>query len=230
MKLIVLFFLFFVTSSYAIQSYDNLSLLDKNKKTGIIIINEGISTYTISLGANSGMFGMLGVLLSEKGNTYESGERKRFVEALTVVEKRLNVKNLFLQVYKTVFSEKGIDVIKLKGKLTLDYLDSFKKPRRSKKKKYSKYDFRFIKDKFNVEQLIVVDVKYGLLLDTKYGICEIETRIINLEDNSLLYRNSSLGNIDVEGKWKTPPEFDNLYNAIRKAIENAILLEKIKFR
>ena len=229
MKFRILFFLI-LSGAISVAQYSNdINLFDINKKTGIIIINGGISTYIINSDANLAMFGMLGSLLSERGNAYESTEGRRFKEALTVVEKRLNIKNIFLQTYKSIYNKKGIDVIKIKGKLTLEYLDPFKKPRRTKKK-YSQYDFRFIKEKYNVEQLIVVDVKYGLLLNINNGICEFDTRIIDLEDNSLLYRNSSLGNIDVEGKWNTPPKYDNLYNAIRKAIENAILLEKINFR
>ena len=223
MKLRVLLLVVFTVSASLAQISEKSSLFNKSKKTGIIIINEGISAYIVSPGLNFGM-------LTPKGlNSYETNERKRYKEALEVVENRLNVKNLFLQTYKSIYEKKGIDIIKIKGKLTLEYLDSFKKPRRSKKK-YSKYDFRFIKEKYNIDQLIVADVKYGLLLNNNNGICEIITRVIDLGDNSLLHIDSSLGNIDVEGKWKTPPEYESLYNAIRKAIENAILLEKIKFR
>jgi len=229
MKFRILFFLLSVSIISVAQDLTDTNIFDKNKKTGIIIINEGISTYIINSDGSYGMFGILGGLISKGGGGYESTEGKRFSEALKVVENRLNIKNLFLQTYKTIYEKKGIDIVKIKGKLTLEYLDSFKKPRRTKKK-YSRYDFRFIKEKYKVEQLIVVDVKYGLLLNSNNGVCEIFTRVIDLEDNSLIYKNSSLGNIDVEGKWKTPPEYESLYNAIRKAIENAILLEKIKFR
>lgn len=191
-----------------------------DKKIGIIVVRNDIETY------KEGSQGLLEHALTLG---------VKFKEPLKVIEKRLNAKNLFLQTYKTIYSKKGIDLIEIEGTLTFEYLDAFSKPRRSEKK-YSKYDYRFIKDKYEVDELIVADIKNGLLIDyygvivvEKNGYCSISTEIIDLNDNSLFYKNTSEGKIKVEGKWDTPPNYDNLYYPIRKAIENSILIEKMNF-
>lgn len=195
------------------------SLFDTSKKTGIIVVNEGIATYEF-------VDGRLVKLIYDV---------KRFKEPLDIVDKKLNTKNIFSQHYSGIFLKHNIQLKNVQGKLTLEYLDAFKKP--NSKKKYAKKDFRFFKEKYNIDRLVVVDVNFGLLLSKsglivleKFGLCMIETEIIDLEDNSLLFKDNSKGEIKVEGKWKTPPNYDNLYAPIRKALENVLMLETIKLR
>ena len=221
MKLSLLFSVFVLfINCVPLKVQKSTDLYDSSKKIGVIIVNDGISTFNYIEGR---------YLDSHDVDT------KRFIEPLNVVSKRLNANSLFLQTYKTIFNKNKIEVKEIEGTLTFQYLDRFKKPKKAEKE-YSTYDYKFIKEKFDVDRLIVTEVKYGLLLYKsglivveKRGLCSISTEIIDLDDNSLLYKNESLSKILVEGKWKTPPDYDNLYDPIRKALENAILIEKMKF-
>ena len=220
-KLGVIFSLIILIISCApVRITTNPKLYDTSKKIGIIIVNDGISTFNYIEGKYIDSHGV---------------DTKRFIEPLNVVSKRLNANSLFLQTYKIIFNKNNIEVKEIEGTLTFEYLDRFKKPKKTDKA-YSIYDYQFIKEKFGVDRLIVAEVKYGLLLYKsglivveKRGLCSISAEIIDLSDNSLLYKNESLAKILVEGKWNIPPDYDNLYYPIRKAIENSILIEKMNF-
>lgn len=62
----------------------------------------------------------------------------------------------------------------------------------------------------------------------KIGNCRIDSEIIDLSDNSIVFKNFSNSVEKIKGKWKTPPEYENLKHSISGAIEKTINLEKTK--
>ncbi|MGY0427222.1 MAG: hypothetical protein ACWIPI_10425 [Polaribacter sp.] len=60
------------------------------------------------------------------------------------------------------------------------------------------------------------------------GNCRIDSEIIDLSNNSILFKDFSNSVEKIKGKWKTPPEYENLMNAISGAISKTMNLEKNK--
>lgn len=101
--------------------------------------------------------------------------------------------------------------------------------------KYSKTDFREYKERYDIDELLFVDVKYGVLV-SYYGFietgmeayCGIKSEIINLTDNSLLFKDVSRGLIKIKEKWELPPDYELLTEKIDMAIKMSIKYEKNK--
>jgi hypothetical protein len=101
---------------------------------------------------------------------------------------------------------------------------------------YPELDFRFMKEKYNVDEILFIKVhNYGLLLvysgvllATKKGHTIIDTQIIDLKDNSLLQQKRFETNTKIKGDWRGDGDYKNLQTAIQKTIDNSIL--KIKER
>ena len=64
----------------------------------------------------------------------------------------------------------------------------------------------------------------------KIGYCSIYSEIIDLDDNSIVYKTTSLGMGKIKGNWNAPPDYESLKTAIKTAIDNSIELEKTKFK
>ncbi len=119
---------------------------------------------------------------------------------------------------------------------TIDYskLTKFEKP--NSDKKYSKKDFRNFKTTNNVDEIMIIKVKYGILV-SYYGMIELEkegyinigTQIIDLSDNSLLQQENFQSIAQINGNWQKGIDFENLKNSIQKAINNSIITLKTKF-
>lgn len=101
---------------------------------------------------------------------------------------------------------------------------------------YPKLDFRFMKEKYNVDEILFIKVhNYGLLLVysgvllvTKKGHTIIDTQIIDLKDNSLLQQKRFETNTGIKGGWNSGGNYKNLQTAIQSTIDKSIL--KIKER
>jgi hypothetical protein len=101
---------------------------------------------------------------------------------------------------------------------------------------YSKLDFRFMKEKYNVDEILFIKVhNYGLLLvysgillATKKCHTIIDTQIIDLNDNSLLQQKRFETNISIKGNWKGEKDYKNLQTAIQETIDNSIMKIKNK--
>ncbi|MXV37904.1 hypothetical protein GO491_04315 [Flavobacteriaceae bacterium Ap0902] len=110
----------------------------------------------------------------------------------------------------------------------------FKKPKASQANDFYKYDARKLR-KYGIDELLIVHVQYGLMVNYygmietgKYGNCLITTQIVNLDDNTIIYENRTHKPVLIQGKWKTPPTYNNLKNAIDESIELTLEEEKIK--
>ena len=64
----------------------------------------------------------------------------------------------------------------------------------------------------------------------KNGYANINSSIVDLNDNSLIYSGISNAVTKIDGKWNTPPAYESLKNSILKAIDKAIEMEKSKFK
>lgn len=189
-----------------------------NKKLGIIQVKQEIGIFRKGQG-------ILDRAISP-GNKYK--------EPLKTVDKEINPNEKIVKLYQDIFAEKGKNIEVINDSIDVQFLEKFKSPKSSKK--YYQYDLRHLKSKHNIDELLLVDVKYGLFISyygmielSKSGYCNISSLIINLDDNSILFKNPSIQSFKLKGKWNTPPNYDNLKESIAMSINNAIQTEKVKF-
>jgi hypothetical protein len=193
---------------------------DNSNKVGVLYIIDSIKTTT------TGDQSFLESIIT--GN-------KRFKEPLNLINEKikpnLEIKNL----YSNIYNEKGKSLTEINYTLDVKRLNEFVKPAKSEKK-YYRYDLRFLKSK-KIDELLIVKVEYGLLVsydglieDELFGNCKIESKIIDLNDNSIIFNDFSFFIEKIKGSWgENSPEYTNLKNTILSAIQKTIELEKVKF-
>jgi len=181
---------------------------------------------------------------------YPHGEYKW---PLHVVDK--NIRSLVeLQIKdnsKNLFTEKGKSFIEIDHEQYLLHSSSLPEfnTASSSKKSYYQFDLRPLKSQYfkdyEIDELLFVEVWYGLdynnpffLVETRRGYCIINSEIIDLNDNSIIYKSwTSWGGTimsdtrsygKIKGKWNTPPEYENLSNAIKSAISKTLVKQRKK--
>lgn len=190
-----------------------------SKKVGVILQVDSIGM------AKVGGQGLLDMALTP-GN--------RFTEPLKKVEPKFNLHENLKSEIKNILNAKNKQFQFIDQKIDYQNLIKFEKP--NSNKKYSKKDFRNLKASNNVDEILVVNVKYGILVSyygfielDKQGYVNIGTEIIDLTDNSLLQQENFQSVAKMNGNWKEGEEFGNLTKSIQDAIDNSISTLKTKF-
>lgn len=190
-----------------------------NKKVGIIVQVDSIGM------AKAGGQGLLDMALTP-GN--------RFTEPLKKIEPKFNLSEKIKSELSNILSAKSKQFQFITEKVNYENLNKFEKP--NSDKKYSKKDFRNLKTTNNVDEIMFVKVKYGLLV-SYYGIIElgkqgytnIGTELVDLSDNSLLQQETFQTVADMKGNWKKGDDYGNLTNSIQEAIDTSMITLKTKF-
>lgn len=190
-----------------------------NKKVGIIVQVDSISM------AKAGGQGLLDMALTP-GN--------RFTEPLKKIEPKFNLEENLKSEISSILNLKNKQFHFITEKVNYETLSKFEKP--NSEKKYSKKDFRNLKTVSNVEEILFVKVKFGILVSyygaielDKQGYVNIGTELVNLDDNSLLQQENFQTVVKVQGNWKKGEDFGNLTNSIQEAINNSLNTLKTKF-
>lgn len=189
------------------------------KKVGVIITIDSIGI------AKAGGQGLLDMALTP-GN--------RFHEPLKAVEPQLNCKEVLKIELQKAMNSKNKPLEFLELKMDINALGTFETT--DKSKKYATLNYMKLKNTYQVDEILHINVKYGLLVSYygvietgKEGFCEINSSIINLEDNSL-WQQEKVKNINpITGNWKKGEEYANLKSAIQNSINGAVLELKQKF-
>lgn len=101
---------------------------------------------------------------------------------------------------------------------------------------YFKKDLRALKNKLNVDELMFVNVNYGIMIDY-YGAIEIGKQgynattisVVDLNDNKILFQDNVTSTENLKGKWNVAP-FENMQNTINKANQKSIETLNTKFK
>lgn len=219
MKTIKLFFALFL--ALVVTSCVSTVALDQkfynNKKVGVILKVDTISV------ARAGAQGLLDMALTEG---------KRFKEPLKKIEPEFSLEKDIKNEISNILSSKNKSFEFINAKIDYKTLPKFKQSNDSDIK-YSAKDFRKFKNDYNVDELMVIDVRYGLLVSyygfietDKFGYNEINIETINLGDNSLLQQEKILSMKSIKGNWKKD---DNMKNAIKSANDESMEALKTKF-
>lgn len=190
-----------------------------SKKVGVILQVDSIGM------AKAGSQGLLDMAFTP-GN--------RFKEPLQKVEPKLNFNETLKTEITNLLNSKNKQFQFITEKIDFNALNKFDKP--NSDKKYSKKDFRNLKTANNVDEILFVKVKYGILV-SYYGVIEtgkqgyvnIGTEIVDLADNSLLQQENIQTVANIKGNWKKGEDFENLKNSIQEAINNSVDSFKTKF-
>lgn len=153
---------------------------------------------------------------------------------LEAVDPKLDPEKKFRRMYLSLFESKGKNISLVDDMFDEDQFAKFVAP--DKSKEYFEYDLRPLKDKYNVDELMIVTVDYGLNQNYsgafeagKGGYSHVVSSIIDLDDNSIIYKGETWGNGKLKSKWDTPPDYEYLREAIDAAINQAVETEKTKY-
>lgn len=157
----------------------------------------------------------------------------RFREPLQKVESKLNLNETLKTEITNILNSKNKQFQFITEKFDYQTLNKFEKP--NSDKKYSKKDFRNLKTTNNLDEIMFLKVRYGLLV-SYYGVIEtgkqgyvnIGTEIVDLADNALLQQENIQSAANIKGNWKKGEDFENLKNSIQEAINNSIITLKTK--
>tara|TARA_B110000977_G_C11048471_1_gene481447 strand:- start:1212 stop:1922 length:711 start_codon:yes stop_codon:yes gene_type:complete len=224
-KISIVLVLFLLTSCAVSVKLPTDYFENGNNKVGII--------YTIDTNHihRTGNQGLLDLMLTPGTKYYDLNERVR-----NDIDLNDKVKDLYAQ----IFSKKAKDLILINiTEQELNDLPSFKKTSTSTTTYFHKKDLQFLKQK-GIDELLIVSVKYGILIDyygfielSKNAICTINSEIIDLSNNQIIYKDFSL--LTKNLKIKADPsnkefELDNkMFDGINNIIPETFELEKNKF-
>tara|TARA_R110001606_G_scaffold33112_1_gene99378 strand:+ start:46 stop:675 length:630 start_codon:yes stop_codon:yes gene_type:complete len=176
-----------------------------NKKVGIIILNEQANIHR-----------------EHKGGLVDIGSTnpEKFIEALKIINNRIDIKSQIENFYSEYFNSKNKKTEFLEMNFDISKNEQIHKSLKGK----------------GINQVIIVKVEYGLLLSyynlleiAKNGYCQINSEILDLDNNSVIYKNTSKSIKKIKGNWKKS-EHQELTKSISLAIESAIKSEKNKLR
>lgn len=220
MSLSALFTLvFLLTSSCAVKKYSvSPGFYTSGKDLGLILVTNDITT------RRSGASGLGAALINY--NKYDA--------PLEAVAPKLDPEKKFRRMYLSLFESKGKNISLVDDMFDKDQFAEYRAP--DKNKKYYEYDIRSLKEKHNVDELMIVTVDYGLNQNYsgafeagKGGYAHVISNIVDLNDNSIIYKGESWGNGKLKSKWDTPPDYEFLREAIDAAINQAVEIEKAKY-
>ncbi|MFY7938712.1 MAG: hypothetical protein ACOVOQ_15135 [Flavobacterium sp.] len=187
------------------------------KKVGVILQVDNIGM------SKAGGQGLLDMALTP-GHKYE--------EPLKAVEPKLEFKTKVKEEITSILNSKNKQFQIIEENVTT--LKKFEKP--NSDKKYSKLDYRNLKAKYNVDEILILHAKHGILVSYygvietgKQGYAQIITEIVDLEDNSLLQQENFQSVAKINGNWKKGDDYGNLKNSIQEAIQNSFSTLKTKF-
>ena len=189
------------------------------KKVGVIIQVDSIRM------TKQGSQGLLDIALTP-GN--------RFRETLKAVEPQMQVEERLGNEMTKILNSKSKEFVFIDTEFDYEKLGKFIRPKSPRE--YSKKDYRPLKAKYNVDELIYIQANYGLqvsysgLIEVgKDGYMRIYSEIVNLEDNMLLHDEFINQSVDIKGNWKEGEEFSNLKTAINAAVDKAIIALRTQY-
>jgi hypothetical protein len=160
----------------------------------------------------------------------------KYAPPLLKVNEKLNPKDSLVNMYTNILSVKGKEVVLISDTFNAKTAEKFKGTKVDGKK-YSDYDFTYLKNKYGVDEVLFVNLNWGLMI-SYYGMIEIgresfcyfDTRLVNTTDNSLYLANDNSKYTMLKGKWDVKPEYENVVSTVKISLNEAIETEKELFK
>lgn len=209
--------IFLVFTSCNVQMPVSKEYLAKPSRVGVYINSNPAQKY------REGAQGLLDLALT-------SGDK--YTPLLKIAEENYDPKVEMEQMYSDILSSKGKEVVLISEKFDPKTAPKFK-GEKVEGKKYFNYDFRDLKSKYNVDEIIFVNLMWGVqvsyysMIETgRSGFANFDTKIVNLDDNSLYLSNTNVQLVPIKGKWNTPPNYEIAEKAIKEALDRGLEKEK----
>jgi len=184
-------------------------------KVGVLVISHDIDM------ARAGSQGLLDYAMTP-GN--------RFIEGFETVEDDVEPLDTITSFYQKVLEANGKEYVLIESDET--FIERLPQSGQYGKK-YSEYNFSFLKNDYDIDEVLFVEVNHGMLVTyygfielEKTGYCNIISEIVNIDDSAVSYRNLNLKTARMQGKWNGGEDYAYLREAILKAIELAIKEER----
>lgn len=192
-----------------------------DKKVGILVKVDSINRF------KSGSQGLLDMAISS-GSKYK--------EALQSIGNQVNPRQVFENVITEKLQEKSKSFYLIEDFIDFKAFQKFDKPNTENKIKFYDRDLRSLKQKYDIDELIIVQVRYGLTI-SYYGMIEtgkggstnIDIDVLDLNDNSILLRDKLVELEVFKGKWDKPPYYTELKDNIEKTVIRSSDNLKTKF-
>jgi len=209
-----------MTVSCAVKVPMNEDYLQKPGKVGIFVNVTEPQKY------REGSQGLLDLAVTS-GDKYQP--------LLDYVKGQINPKQDLITLYVQAMRDRGQEVVVIDEGFDAKNASKFK-GEKAEGKKYSTYDLGYLKNKYNVDNVIFVNMNWGIMV-SYYSMIEtgraafayIDTKVVNLDDQSLYYSNPEAQSIVIKGKWNTPPAYENAAGKIREAVDKTIEAERKTF-
>lgn len=157
----------------------------------------------------------------------------KYQPVLAYVEKNQNPKQNLIDIYTEALKAKGKDVVLITDSFDYKTAAKFDKSGQDQNKKFAKYDLRALKAKYGIDEVLFTEVNYGLMISYysmietgRSGYSSINSKIVNLTDNSLIMDNYNTQITPLKGKWDVPPAYENVSTNVKTTLDKAYEAEK----
>ncbi len=199
----------------------NSEYLSKPSKVGILVNVNDPQKY------REGSQGLLDLAVTS-GDKYQP--------LLDHAKKQIDRKNELVNIYAETLKAKGKEVVIIDENFNPKEAEKFKGEKQDGKKYYN-YDLRYLKNKYQVDDVVFVNVNWGVIISyysmietSRAGYTYLSNRVINLNDNSLYFANDNVQTEVIKGKWNVAPNYENAINKIGETMNKAIEVERNVFK
>lgn len=211
--------------------------------TALFVFSCAVKNYTVSpdfytSGSDLGLIMVTNDITTRRSGGSVMGKAlidyHKYDAQLAAVDPKLDPEKKLRRMYLSLFESKGKTISMVDDYFSKEEYPEFAAP--DKSREYFERNLRPLKEKYNVDELLIVTVDYGLNQNYsgafeagKGGYAHVVSSIVNLNDNSIIYKGETWGNGKLKSKWDTPPDYEYLREAIDAAINQAVEIEKTKY-
>ena len=160
----------------------------------------------------------------------------KYQPLLDLAKEKIVFKNDLTAIYSEALKAKGKEVIIINEIFDPKTATKFKGDK-AEGKKYAYYDLRNLKEKYGVDDVIFVNVNWGVMISYysmietgRGGYIYLDNNVVNTADNTLYFAQNNVKMEIIKGKWNTPPNYDNAIGKITEAVNKALDAEKNIFK
>ena len=158
----------------------------------------------------------------------------KYAEALSLIGTEIQPKEDLIKFYSDVLKSHGKEIVLIDESFDPKTAAKFK-GEKAEGKKYATYDFKDLKSKYNIDEVLFSNVNYGFMISYygmietgKAGYTNIATNLVNLSDNSLDFANTTVQLAPIS-KWKDN-NYQNSVSSVKKTMDKAIEEEAKVFK
>jgi hypothetical protein len=235
-KILLILFLTNIVNlnTFAQQPKTAKAYFEKKSIVGIIVVTHLGYDEKVKTGPSGRYyFGAIAALFSTLSHDLHTTHinNGKYDNALKLIEPEITPQKRLSDLYTSIYMDQGKTVILIDEKFNERELEYFVKPTQQIKHYYEK-DLRFLRELYKVDELLIVNMDYGVRVHKSYLLRNVELKrssysrisatLVNLNDNSIIIKTSSLSKKRLNIRWNVPPAYALLNSTIKNTIDIAI--------